>query len=117
MRTLFLLIILLVAGAWFYPPYAENTENACAALEKKMSALGQAEAQRAMPAGKTGDPRIAAMLDVMKATVANAQGAIAQAYIREKFPQLPPSVGCVAGYWKFTLDPDLSQYFKPKRAG
>lgn len=115
MRTLLLLIILLLAGAWFYPPYAEGTENACSALEKRMSTLAQAEAQRAVPAGKAADPRITAMLEVMKSAVASAQGAIAQAYIREKFPQLPPSVGCVAGYWKFTVDPDLSQFFKGKR--
>ena len=114
MRMFLLLIILIVAGAWFYPPYAEDTANVCSAFEKKLSVLVQAEAKKAVPAQRSNDQRVNAMLDMMKSVVAGANGAIAEAYIKDKFPQLPPSIGCVAAYWKITVDPDLTQYMKGK---
>jgi len=117
MRTLLLLIILILAGAWFYPPYAEGTPNACSAFEKKFSVLAQDEAKKMVPAQRSNDPRVNALLDMMKAVVAGSNGVIAEAYLKEKFPQLaqlPPDVGCIGGYWYITFNPDLSQFVKGK---
>ena len=117
MRIFLLLIILTVAGAWFYPTYAEETGNVCAAFEKKLSVLVEAEAKKVVPAQRSSDLRLTALFDMMKSIVAGSNGVIAEAYIKDKFPQLaqlPPSIGCVAGYWKLTVDPDLTQYVKGK---
>jgi hypothetical protein len=119
MRTFLLLLILILAGAWFYPPYAEEAPNACAAFEKKFSVLAQAEAKKIVPAQRSNDSRVNALMDMMKAVLAGSNGVIAEAYLREKFPQfaqLPPSVGCIGGYWYITFNPDLSQYVKSKTA-
>lgn len=119
MRSFFLLVILILAGAWFYPPYAEETSGTCAAFEKKFATLAQAEAKKMMPAQSSNNARVNALMDTMKAVVAGSNGVIAEAYLREKFPQLaqlPPSVGCIGGYWYITFNPDLGQYVKGKAA-
>ncbi|MBC7636864.1 MAG: hypothetical protein H7251_14815 [Acetobacteraceae bacterium] len=117
MRIILLLIIVVVGGAWFYPQYAEDTSNGCAAFEKKLSGLMQAESKKILPGQRGNDPRVNALFDAMKTVVASSNGLMAEAYIKDKFPQLaqlPPSIGCVAGYWKLTFDPDLTQYMKGK---
>lgn len=114
MRTLLLLVLIALAGAWFYPPYAEEAPNICSAFEKRMARLVQAEATRVLPQGRTNDPRVNALLDTMKTVVAGANGAIAQAYVKDKFPQMPAEVGCDLAFWKITFDPDLTQYMKGK---
>jgi hypothetical protein len=111
MKFLFLLILAALAGAWFYPPYAEGTPNSCAAFEKKLNGLVQAETKK-LPTGVAADPRVAGLMGLLNQAVEKANGLIADAYIRQNFPQLPPKVGCVAAYWKITFDPDLTQYMK-----
>ena len=114
MRIILLFVILAFGGAWFYPQYAEGTDNACSAFEKRMAALVQSESKRVLPENKANDPKIKALVEMMNSVVAGAKGAIASAYIREKFPMLPPSAGCVAAFWKITVDPDLTQYIRGK---
>lgn len=111
MRFLLLLIVLAGLGAWFYPPYAEGTANSCAAFEKKLGGLLQAETKK-LPGGMAGDPRVAGFMGALSSVVQAANGMMAEIYIRQNFPQLPPAVGCVAAYWKITFDPDLGQYIK-----
>lgn len=111
MKFLLLLIVVALAGAWYYPPYAEHAPNACAAFEKKMNTLVQAQAQT-LPAGIAKDPRLAGVMGMVQSALQAANGALAESYIRDKFPQLPPALGCVAAYWKITFDPDLTQYVK-----
>jgi hypothetical protein len=111
MKFLFLLIAAALAGAWFYPPYAEGTANGCAAFEKKLNVLVQAETKK-LPQGMAVDPRVTGLMGLLNQAVQAANGLLADAYIRQNFPQLPPALGCVAAYWKITFDPDLSQYVK-----
>ena len=111
MKFLFLLIVAALAGAWFYPPYAEQVPNACAAFEKKLNVLVQAETKK-LPAGVAADPRVAGLMGALSQMVQAANGLLAEAYIKQNFPQLPPVIGCVAAYWKITFDPDLTQYVK-----
>lgn len=113
MKFLFLLIVATLAGAWFYPPYAEGTANACAAFEKKLSGLVQAETKR-LPSGVAADPRVSGLVGFLNQGLQAANGLIAEYYIRQNFPQLPPVLGCVAAYWKITFDPDLTQYMKAR---
>ncbi len=108
MRIILLLIIVLLAGAWFYPPYAEGTPNACAAFEKKISAL--------VPGGNPGNPRLTALLGAMKQMATSSNGAIAAIYARDRFPQVPASLGCLLAYWKLTVNPDLTQFINNETA-
>ena len=126
MRTLLLLIILLVAGAWFYPPYAEGTENACSALEKKMSILAQAEAHQST-ASRT------VMLSLPRATV--ERDGVAVLYISHRLEEVKAVADVVTvlrdGRWVATkpaaeLQPvdmarlmvgrELSQLYPPRAA-
>jgi hypothetical protein len=114
----FLLILILGAAgvAWFYPQYIEGTENGCTAFEKKLGVLVQDETKK-LPPAITSDPRTASLLSLFNAALGAANGMLAEGYIKDKFPQLPPSVGCVAAYWKITFDPDLQQYVKGRIPG
>lgn len=113
MKFLLLLILLTAAVAWFYPPYAEGTPNVCSAFEKRLNGLVQAETRK-LPPGVAADPRVTSLMGFLNQAVQAANGMIAESYIRDKFPQLPPALGCVAAYWKITFDPDLSQYLRGK---
>jgi hypothetical protein len=116
MKFLLILILGLAGFAWFYPPYIEGTENGCAAFEKKLGVLVQAETKK-LPQALQTDPRLAGALAMFSAALSAANGMLAQSYIADKFPQLPPSVGCIAAYWKITYDPDLQQYMKGRIPG
>jgi hypothetical protein len=110
MKLLLLFIVVVGAGAYFYPQQHESTDTVCGALERRLAGLVRAEMQkvnRALPP-QLADPRLTALLGQAQAVVPT--GMIASAYVREKFPILPPSVGCVAAYWKTMVDPDISQY-------
>lgn len=116
MKFLVMLIAAVAGIAWFFPPYAEGTETACAAFERKLSVLVQQETRK-LPPAVTADPRVSGALTMFNSLVSAANGVLAEAYIKDKFPQLPPSAGCVAAYWKITFDPDLQQYMKGRIPG
>ena len=40
------------------------------------------------------------------------RGTMAEAAIRERFPQVPPGVGCVFGWWKLMVDPDIGEVLR-----
>lgn len=108
MRLLMLLAV-LGAGAWLAPQLVEETAAPCPALEQRVAALVKAEAGR-LPGGLSADPRLAGLLGMVQSAVNASGGAIAQAYVRDRFAQLPPDLGCVAAWWKLKLDPDLGPY-------
>lgn len=116
MKFLLILILGTAGFAWFYPPYIEGTENGCAAFEKKLGVLIAAETKR-LPPALTADPRLSSALAMFTAALSVANGMLAQSYIKDKFPQLPPAAGCIAAYWKITFDPDLQQYMKGRIPG
>lgn len=113
MKLILLLLAALVAGAIIYPRYAEGTDTVCAAFEHKLNALAQTQLRQgagALPGGLAADPRLGGILSSLQAAVSASRGMLAEAFIREKYPQLPPLAGCVAGYWDITFNPDLSRY-------
>jgi hypothetical protein len=107
------LVALVAAAAFFVPPFLEGTPNVCSAFEHKIGVLVQAETAK-LPPALANDPKIAAMMNALRTTTGAANGLLAEAYIHDKFPQLPPVAGCAAAYWKVTFDPDLAQYAKGK---
>lgn len=111
MKLLLILLLGAAGAAWFYPPYAEQTETVCAAFEKKLGTLVQGETKR-LPPALGADPRVTALMGLMNSAIGAADGLLAEYYIKDNYPQLPPSAGCVVAYWKVTFDPDLTQYLK-----
>jgi len=105
MKLLVLLIVLAGVGIYFYPQVNEQAGSPCAALEKKISAIVQAQL-RALPAGS--DPRLAAALNAVRN--AAPLGGLADAYVRERFPALPREIGCVGAYWKLMLDSNVTKF-------
>jgi hypothetical protein len=104
MKLLLVLVVLAAAGAFIYPPYAEGTDGACSAFEHRAKALAAAELeQKSRETG--GNPRLQQWLALAQG-VAPA-GLLADAYIRARFPDLPPAIGCTAAYWNSMQDPDL----------
>jgi hypothetical protein len=109
-----LLLAALLAGAVIYPRYAEGTATVCAAFEHKLNMVAQAQLRS--PAGLGGahasDPKYSGLPALLAQIVASSQGALAQNYVQETYPNLPPLAGCVAAYWKLTADPDLTPYLR-----
>ena len=107
MRLILLLLVALVAGAVIYPRTAEHTDTVCAAFEHQ---LGAVAAQQAALHNRNSPPGIpqGGVLGFLQGAVAGSQGQIAAAYIRDRYPQLPPFVGCTVGYWRLNFDPDLT---------
>jgi len=108
---LLMLFALIAAGAWFGPQFAEDAEGPCPALERRVAELVKSEAVK-LPAGVAGDGRIAGLLSALQGMANTSGGAIAQAYVRDRFPQLPPELACVAAWWKLKFDPDLGPYIQ-----
>jgi hypothetical protein len=106
-----ILLALLAAGAWFAPQFAEDADGPCPALERRVAALVQAEAAK-LPGGASGDPRMAGLMAAVQGVASASGGALAEAYVRERLPQLPRGVGCVVGWWKLKLDPDLGEVMR-----
>ena len=88
------LLALLAAGAWFAPQLAESANGPCPALELRVAALLKAD-------GGTLPP---GLLDAVQGMARASGGALAQAYASDRFPQLPPDLGCVAAWWKLAID-------------
>jgi hypothetical protein len=105
MKILILLIVLAGAGIFFYPRVAEHTDNACTALELRIAAVVQ-DQLKTLPAG--ADPRLAAALNAVR--TAAPIGGLADAYVHDRFPALPPEIGCVGAYWKLMLDSNVTKF-------
>lgn len=103
MRIL-LLLGMLAAGAWFGPQLMQGAASPCPALELQVASLVQKETGR-LPPGLAADPRVAAIIGGIAGF---SRGALAENYVRERFPALPQDAACVAAWWKLKIDPDIS---------
>mgnify|MGYP001551869094 CR=1 FL=1 len=101
MKLILLLLVALIAGAIIYPRHAEHTDTVCAAFEHRFATLV------ARQASQPGNTAPQGMLGFLQGAVTGSQGQIAAAYIHERYPQLPPLVGCTVGYWRLRFDPDV----------
>jgi hypothetical protein len=104
MRFLLLLVLLAGAGIFLYPPWAEGTDSACAAFEHRAKALAAAQLEQTGHAAG-GNSRLQQVLGLVQSVAPT--GMLADAYIRARFPDLPPPLACTAAYWKSVQDPDL----------
>ncbi len=105
---LLILLALVAGGAWFAPQFAEDAQGPCPALERRVAELVKVETTR-LPGSASG---IAGLLSALQGAANASGGAIAQAYVRDRFPLLPPDLACVAAWWKLKIDPDLGPYLQ-----
>jgi hypothetical protein len=105
MKILILLIPLLGVGIYVYPGLTEHTDGPCTALEKRVAAIVEEQLHAVNPAT---DPRLAAALNAVHSALPT--GGLAFAYVHERFPALPPELGCVGAYWKLLLDPNVTKF-------
>ena len=111
MVRIFLLLALLVAGGWFAPQMVEGVDGPCLALDRRTVAVLDAEVAR-LPPAMAADPRLGRARALMAEMMGASRGTMAEATIRERFPQIPPGVGCVVGWWKMMLDPDIGEVLR-----
>ena len=90
----FIVGILLFIGAVFfaYPLVQEDIGSECRALERRIIALASPTA---------GDAAALAALQTLSG------GSLAMTAAKEKYPDLPPAVGCSIAYWQTVFDPDV----------
>lgn len=107
----FLLLALLVAGGWFAPQVMEGVDGPCPALDRRTVVVLDAEIAR-LPPAMAADPRLGRARSMMAEMLGATRGTMAEAAIRERFPQVPPGVGCVFGWWKLMVDPDIGEVLR-----
>ena len=100
----FLLLLIIAAGfaGYFLPAKQEDTATACAALEKRVRRLAEAEIAK-LP--QSTDPRAQAALAQAKAQIPTST--TVETLVREHLPMLPPEAGCATAYWVTVFQPDL----------
>ncbi len=108
---LLLLLAVLAGGAWFGPQVMQGAESPCQALELRVASLVRDEAGR-LPPELAGNPRLRGLLGLARDAAAASSGMVAQTYIRDRFPDLPPEPACAVGWWKLKFDPDLGPYIR-----
>jgi hypothetical protein len=87
---LLLIILVLVAGVFLgYPPLKEARDNECSALDQRFSDLTSHDA--------TGLLRVGPLYG------SSSSEPSAEAYARDRFPSLPPPLGCALAYWRSLL--------------
>ncbi len=108
---LLVLLGLLVGGGWFGPQLIEQVDGPCPALQQRTLVVLDEEVAR-LPAAMAADPRLARARAMMAEMLGANSGTMAEAMIRERFPQVPPGAGCVVGWWKMYLDPDVGEVLR-----
>jgi hypothetical protein len=94
MRLFLALVIILLAAAVFaYPPLLENSDGECSALEELV----------AHPASHDGSGRLAVGA-LYGSSSSSPSGA---AFATDRYPALPVEVGCALAYWKIVFDPPI----------
>ena len=98
MLRLLIFLILLVLGLFFYPNFAEEKDSACSALENKLFRI------------INKDNEASSLLTLLIPTLSD--GYIARTMIQERYPDLPPSIGCIVYYYEILLDPKMVEKIK-----
>jgi len=94
-----------VAAFLAYPSINEGANSACHALEKK------AVATLAAHSPKHGND---ALGDILGGSVVSAfsKGELASIYIKRRYPNVPPMVGCATMYWRLMFNPAVIKEVK-----
>jgi len=91
-RFLSLVLVITVAVSLFaYPPLLEGSDGECSALEHRVADLASSDG--------------AGLLTIHALYGSTSSEPSGAAYVRDRYPLLPPSLGCAVAYWKTVIDP------------
>jgi hypothetical protein len=91
-----IVVLLVLAGAYFYPQINEDAGSACAATEKRFA--------RSAFDSKDGGSILGAIL-----VSGISNGAIASEAVKAKYPDLPAPVGCAVTYYQMMANPNMAK--------
>lgn len=95
--------VLAACVGYGYPLWNESASNPCQALEKRF--IGMATPEQALL-----HPGHLLEWAVLRSYVQPlSDGRIAAAEAKQRYPGLPPQLGCAVGYWTALLDPRVQQ--------
>ena len=87
MRFLLVLLILLLAAGFFaYPPLMEGSDGECGALEQRIADLASHDSS--------------GLLTVAPLYGSSSSGPSGAAFAQDHYPLLPAAVGCTLAYWR-----------------
>lgn len=93
---LLILIVVALAGLYFYPQINEDTSSPCGALEKRYI--------RTAFSGSDGSKVLGALF-----TAGSGSGDLAASAVKTASPNLPAPIGCLKFYYQLMLDPDMAK--------
>ncbi len=99
---LFWLLLVVAGGAGFFllPGTLENTDSACGAVEKRMTTLAAA--------GKGQDAERAGALFADLILQGFSNGHVAEEFVKQRYPAVPPGLSCPYLYWQTVLYPPVN---------
>ncbi len=90
---------LAIAVGCVYPLVNEHASSPCQALEQRVVTLEGPASPLHHPGSALGWALARAYIEPLSA------GTVAAAAIKERYPALPPQIGCALEYWTTLLDP------------
>ncbi len=93
---IFVVGLLLIAVG--FPMINEDASGPCSALEYRVAS--------AVPMGDGTKPDDALASAFIRAIVGASGGSLAAALVKQKYPNLPPVLGCTIAYWQTEFDPN-----------
>ena len=88
MKTLLLIVGLAAIGLAFYPQINENARGACHALEKRIVQSIPRHSTNTAADTAIGRTFLGALIGEL------SDGGLAAAYVKQRYPNMPPLLGC-----------------------
>ena len=101
MLNLGIVVTLSALLLFFYPEINEDVRGPCQALERRVVS-GFPMAQGGVSRSDQAAAR--AFLGAFAGSLSD--GSIASALIKQRYPNVPPAIGCSVTYWRVVFDPD-----------
>ncbi|MCX7383928.1 MAG: hypothetical protein NT133_21490 [Alphaproteobacteria bacterium] len=111
---LLLLIIAVLAGAYFLPAQIEGTPTACDAVNARVRTMVEAELAK-LPANSAATAKAQGAATAAKAQMPG--GPAITALIQARLPAVPPQAGCAAAYWATQYWSDIRTWIPALPAG
>jgi hypothetical protein len=97
LSSLLTLLILCSVIAYGYPLLSEGVTNGCSALEKKSIRVAAAQHGTGTANDPVGQILSTALMNTLQST---SNGNLAASAIVQKYPSLPPQIGCTLAYYQ-----------------
>ena len=107
MTKLIILFIFILGVFVGYPLLNEDTGSVCSALERRLISTASHDQMRPQ------DEQERVKMAMVSGLQALSNGAFASSVIKEKYPNLPPSLGCAFTYWRLIIDPSVDWRARP----